>query len=269
MNLQSQHRSPLISLYESKHNEKDVVQPHHHQNHQILYILDGEGICMLNGVQQALKKDCFMIIPPGVEHSIHSHSKTSVLVLEFDAGSLGEDIQQEVIPYVFQKACVLQLNTFDSSDVRQLLRKKLYEQSHRDLFWQMTLKNSLSEMLIIISRSYTQEAADLNSLRVEQLKRYIETRYFDIRSAEDLANRLGISKRYLQQIFKEYYNMTPLHYLTEVRIGRVKKELLETEKDIVSICFEMGFESLSTFYRLFKKMVGVSPNVYRTTYKSK
>lgn len=134
MNLQTQNSSPLISLYESRHNEKDVVQPHHHQNHQILYILDGEGICMLDGMEHAFKKDCFMIIPPGVEHSIHSHSKTSVLVLEFDSGTLGEDIQQEVIPHVFQKRASLRLNTFDSSDVQRLLRKKLYEQSHRDLF---------------------------------------------------------------------------------------------------------------------------------------
>lgn len=37
-----------VILYESKHQEKDFVQPHSHQTHQILYVLDGQGRCQLN-----------------------------------------------------------------------------------------------------------------------------------------------------------------------------------------------------------------------------
>ncbi|WP_085522974.1 AraC family transcriptional regulator [Tuberibacillus sp. Marseille-P3662] len=262
-------RSAIISLYESKHNEKDSVESHHHRTHQILYTLEGEGACTLNGQEYQIVRDSFIIITPLTEHSIAANSKMTILVLEFDATVLSADIQEQLIPAVFQRACVQQLSMFDSGELRQLLRKMLYEQSHGDRLWEMALRVYMAELLFTIARSYQDiPQADTNTLRVERLRHYIDTRYFDISNAEDIANRMGLSKRYMQSIFKEYYGSTPMQYLTEVRLGLVKQLLVETEKDIVSICFEVGFESLSTFYRLFKKHIGVPPNMYRTTQRN-
>ncbi|WP_101845251.1 AraC family transcriptional regulator [Halobacillus sp. Marseille-P3879] len=259
-------RSAIISLYESQHNEKDMVNSHFHHTHQILYTLEGEGTCILSEQQHEIARDNYIIIPPLTEHSIMAKSKMTILVLEFDTGVLSDDVQRQLIPTVFQKARVQKLSTFDSSELRQLLRKMLYEQSHGDRFWEMALKVYMTELLFTIARSYQETPqADTNTLRVERLRHYIDTRYFDIKNAEDIANRMGMSKRYMQSIFKEYNDITPMQYLTEVRLGLVKQLLVETEKDIVSICFEVGFESLSTFYRLFKKHIGVPPNMYRKT----
>lgn len=69
--------------------------------------------------------------------------------------------------------------------------------------------------------------------------------------------------RYVNDIFKEQYHMTPMQYLTEVRIETAKKLLTESDKDIVTVCFEVGYENLSTFYRVFKNSVNMSPNQYR------
>ncbi|MFD2922321.1 AraC family transcriptional regulator [Halobacillus naozhouensis] len=263
-------RSAIISLYESKHNENDRVKSHHHRTHQILYTLEGKGKCTLDEHPYQIARDSFIIIPPLTEHSIAAESKMTVLVLEFDATVLGDDIQQQLVESVFQKAWVQKLNMFDSSELRQLLRKMLYEQSHGDRLWKMGLKLYMAELLFTIARSpQDTPQTDMNTLRVEQLRHYIDTRYFDIKNAEDIANRMGMSKRYMQSIFNDYYDSTPMQYLTEVRLGLVKQLLVETEKDIVSICFEVGFESLSTFYRLFKRHIGVPPNMYRTTQRGK
>ncbi|UOQ44116.1 AraC family transcriptional regulator [Halobacillus salinarum] len=261
--------SSIISLYESQHNEKDRVNSHDHQTHQILYALEGHGTCTLDNKTFGIERDSFIIIPPFTEHSITAQSKMTVLVLEFDACELSEDVQSQLIPEVFQRSVVKKVSMFDSSDLRQLLRKMLYEQSHGDRLWQLALKVYMSELLFTIARAahdFTQ--ADTNSLRAERLRNYIDSRYFEIKNAEDIADRMGMSKRYIQSIFKEQYELTPMQYLTEVRLGLVKRLLVETEKDIVSICFEAGFESLSTFYRLFKKQVGVPPNMYRQRQKS-
>ncbi|MCP3030259.1 AraC family transcriptional regulator [Halobacillus sp. A1] len=259
----------IISLYESKHNERDVVKSHFHKTHQILYILEGKGSCKLKNFDHEIVRDSFIIIPPLTEHSIVVQSKMTILVLEFDSTALSGDVQQQLIPFVFKEAYVYKLNTFDSSELRQLLRKMLYEQSHGDNFWILALKVYMVELLFTIGRSHKNNSQmDTNSLRAEQIRYYIDTRYFDIKNAEDIATRMGMSTRYMQSIFNEYYGSTPIQYLTEVRLGLVKQLLLETEKDIVSICFEVGFESLSTFYRLFKKNIGVPPNMYRTTHQS-
>jgi len=61
--------------------------------------------------------------------------------------------------------------------------------------------------------------------------------------------------------------MTPMHYLTEVRMELAQKLLVQTDKDIASICFEIGFETLSSFYRTFKKYTQASPNTYRKIHR--
>jgi AraC-like DNA-binding protein len=91
--------------------------------------------------------------------------------------------------------------------------------------------------------------------------------YYEPLQAGDLGSKLGISARHVNQIFKDQYQLTPTQYLTEVRVQVAQKLLQESDKDIVSICFEVGYENLSTFYRTFKGVVNLSPNLYRKRYR--
>ncbi|WP_026702467.1 AraC family transcriptional regulator [Salibacterium aidingense] len=256
-----------IKLYESKHKEKDIVQAHHHVTHQILYVLDGNGKCTLNDREHSLEADNVAVVAPYTNHSIISKSKMTVLVLEFNETFLSEEVRAELLPLVFDESRVLKMSLFDSSELRQLLRKMLYEQSHGDNLRMLAMKIFLAELLFVFKRSYqTNQINDTNILRVEWLRNYINTHYFEISGSDDISKKMGMSTRYVHSIFKEHYEKTPMQYLTEVRLELVKKMLLETDNDIASICFEVGFESVSTFYRVFKKYVGVPPNHYRTSH---
>ncbi len=82
-------------------------------------------------------------------------------------------------------------------------------------------------------------------------------------TAPDIAAKLGISTRHVNNIFKEQYGLTPMQYLTQIRIQVAERLLAETDKSIISICFEVGYDSVSTFYRCFKAETKVSPNHYR------
>lgn len=104
---------------------------------------------------------------------------------------------------------------------------------------------------------------DFNSLRTERIRSYIDSHYFESLTASDIAARLAIGVRHVNNIFKDRYRITPIQYLTEVRISLAKQLLIDTNKDIVSICFEVGYETLPTFYRAFKNIVGMSPNLFR------
>ena len=256
-----------VILYESKHQEKDFVQPHSHATHQILYVLDGQGRCKLNDRDFPLKPDSMIVIPPSTEHSILAASKMTVLILEFSRVHVDSESRELLISPVFAESKVWSLNLFSSSAVRQLLRKMLYEQSQKNIDYKLGIKLLLSQLLFILMRANQSIAQqDSNTLRSSWLKEYIDSNFYQITSIEEMAGKMGISSRYMNQMFSEVYEQTPMRYLTEVRLTRVKKMLTETDLDIVTICFEVGFESLSTFYRVFKKQVGVPPHRYRTTY---
>jgi AraC family transcriptional regulator of adaptative response / methylphosphotriester-DNA alkyltransferase methyltransferase len=75
--------------------------------------------------------------------------------------------------------------------------------------------------------------------------------------------QLGVSASHLSFIFKQRYKMSPLHYLNEVRLQKAKTLLSETDMPILDVAGEVGYESLSAFYRLFKKYTGMAPKAYR------
>lgn len=251
-------------MYEFQHVDGDVVRPHHHQVHQILYALEGQGKITLNGKASEYGQDRIAVIAPNSEHSIVSDSRLTVLVLAFDEGIFDASVQQELLHPFFGSSQLGKPNPFIGSELRQLLRKMLYEQSAGSKLGSLAMRIILSELLITLARSlHIQQVTDANGLRAERIRHYIDTHYFEIMSAGDIAAKQGISLRYINNIFKEHYNMTPMQYLTDIRIGMAKQMLAETDKDIASICFELGFETVSTFYRIFKDAVQMPPNKYR------
>ena len=257
-----------IHLRESKHREGETVQEHHHQTYQILYVLEDEGKITLDEREHHLNPDHVAFIAPYSNHSIIANSKLTVLVLEFGLTQLDEDIQTEIIHKHFRKSDLFALNLFEAGEIRQLLRKMLYEQSIGRSINRLTLKIYLSELLLILMKAQEEpKMIDANILRAERLRKYIDTHYFEMINANYISSMLGMSMRHINNIFKEQYDITPIQYLTEVRMELSKKMLIETDKDIVSICFEVGFESLSTFYRSFKNYTKTSPNQFRAQYQ--
>ncbi|MBS4222619.1 AraC family transcriptional regulator [Lederbergia citrea] len=253
-----------IHLYESKHNEGNVVNEHHHHIHQILYAIEGQGEILLDGKKYNITQDQFALIVPNSSHSIFSHSRLTLLVLAFDIHSFGTFGEHELNDELFNVSQFFNPNPISSSELRQTLRKMLYEQTSEDSFSGWALKIHLLQILLIIIRSGEKShIQDTNSLRSERIKNYIDTYYYEPLTTNEIAAKLGISSRYVNTIFKEYYHKTPTQYLTEVRIEIAKKLLTNTNKDIVTICFEIGYETLSTFYRAFKNTMNISPNQYR------
>jgi AraC-like DNA-binding protein len=192
-----------------------------------------------------------------------------MLVLAFDESHLDSSIQNELLERFFKKSYFLKPNPIVSSELKQLLRKMLFEQANESLIKHSAIKIYLLQLLLIIARSQElPQFIDTNSIRAERVKQFIETLYFEPLTVSGIASRMGISTRYLNSIFKEQYQLTPMQYLTEVRMQHAQKLLIESDKEIVTICFEVGYETLSTFYRTFKKTVNMSPNQYRQLHTS-
>ncbi|GAA4846096.1 hypothetical protein GCM10023310_25080 [Paenibacillus vulneris] len=252
-----------IHLYESKHQESYEIKIHHHDNVQILYAIEGEGSIWLDGQQYAFEQDNAAYIYPRSRHAVSSDSHLTLLVLAFD--DLEQNgLHQEWKPYRFTRSELLKLNAFHASEMRLMLRKLLFEQKQADPLSSWAMHNLIQDIYLLMVRAKeSKQVQDANGLRAERIRNYIDLHYYEPVTSEELSGKLGISIRQMNKIFKKEYQMTPMQYLAEVRMGLAKKLLAESDKDIASICFEVGYESLPTFYRTFKMAMNMSPNKYR------
>lgn len=84
-------------------------------------------------------------------------------------------------------------------------------------------------------------------------------------TTEIAASELGISDRYLVNFLKEASGKTFAVYLDEIRIEHAKRCLKDTDWINDRIAQECGFGATNSFYRIFKKYVGVTPSVYKAS----
>ncbi len=78
-----------------------------------------------------------------------------------------------------------------------------------------------------------------------------------------LADRLNISAGYLTDLLKQESGKTALEHIHIYLIAEAKNKLMGEDQSVSEIAYALGFENLSYFSRLFKKEVGMSPNVFK------
>jgi AraC-like DNA-binding protein len=97
--------------------------------------------------------------------------------------------------------------------------------------------------------------------RLVQAKLFIDTHYADSIDLDNIADEAYFSKFHFIRTFKNVYRRTPHQYLVFVRIEKAG-ELLKAGMPVSTVCYSVGFESLSSFSRLFKRVAGITPSGY-------
>ncbi len=97
--------------------------------------------------------------------------------------------------------------------------------------------------------------------QIVQAKLFIDNSYTEPIDLAQIAGRACFSKFHFARLFKHIYGQTPFQYLTRLRI-EAARELLSMDKTVNEVCHSVGFESLSTFSGLFKRVTGFTPSAY-------
>ena len=97
---------------------------------------------------------------------------------------------------------------------------------------------------------------------------YIAQNYNQDITVGELAKCCNMSVSNFRKQFKEVVGTSPLEYLNNLRISVAYHLLCTTEQPILSVSEDVGFQSLSSFNRLFKRIYGLSPRQARTGNRS-
>lgn len=92
---------------------------------------------------------------------------------------------------------------------------------------------------------------------------YIENHLNDDIKLEEIAKSVGYSKFHLNRMFAECTGQTIHKYVRKRRLTKAAKSLVDTEKSIVEIAFEAGYDSQQSFTFAFRQVYYDTPLVYR------
>lgn len=98
--------------------------------------------------------------------------------------------------------------------------------------------------------------------RIVQAKLFIDNNFAGKINLDAIADEAFFSKFHFIRLFKMAYGKTPHQYLTVLRIEKAKL-LLQNGTSVTDTCFAVGFESLSSFVGLFKRITGNTASQYQ------
>lgn len=113
-----------------------------------------------------------------------------------------------------------------------------------------------------------EEAYKPNKDLIEKAKKIFEGCYNAPLNLNETAQTLGISHNHLGRLFKQYFGMTISDYMIELRVKEASRLLTYTDIKITEVALEVGFVSMSHFYKSFKDRTGLAPKEYRIISKN-
>jgi len=82
-------------------------------------------------------------------------------------------------------------------------------------------------------------------------------------SVDDLAREVGLSRSALHERFVQYVGQPPMQYLSGWRIQLGARLLRESNRNVMAIALEVGYDSEAAFSRAFRRIVGMPPAAWR------
>ena len=138
----------------------------------------------------------------------------------------------------------------------RVLEKKQYEAVLRLLTIFAKHLSSLSNELMVSSQQ-------AESPMISRAKVFIMEHQHEEMSLRQVAGSVNTSAFYFCKMFKQATGLTFTDYLARIRVEKVKNLLLNPHKRISEAAYEAGFQSLSQFNRVFRKVAGEAPTVWR------
>ncbi|HZG83367.1 AraC family transcriptional regulator [Paenibacillus sp.] len=108
-------------------------------------------------------------------------------------------------------------------------------------------------------RRKEEESNQRRKSNIDEIKHFIDQKYMEMLTLDNIANHFYFNKEYLCRAFKRKTGSTVTKYITQKRIEKSIQLLARTSLPIKDIAEAVGYSDLQYFYRLFKKMTQKTP----------
>ena len=225
----------------------------------LIYCADGEGHIYVENREYRIGSHQAFCIPRGKKHRYYADKKNpwSIFWVHFK----GENTDY----YPLDKCEIIDINSHNGEQRIITLFDVLFRVLERNY----TQGNFIyiSQVLgLILSEIYYREKADEVSIQnrhVTAIVRYMHKHMGENLKLEDLAEKMQLSKSYINAVFKKYADRAPIDFFISLKMQEACRLLKSTDLHVAEVGQCLGYEDPYYFSRIFKKVTGVSPKEYR------
>ncbi|MCT4543354.1 MAG: response regulator [Vallitalea sp.] len=225
----------------------------------------------IESIKTAKKPDVFLTstIKTNIVNSLKEHNWdtifTNIDILFDELNKLEIINKNDLISYIYDIIYQCNQNILSTNTKLNLP----FTQDNELLGWIFQIKNlneTKNNMIDYYNYLKNNMAIDDNNIHrkiIREVITYCDNNYNNNINLVDLANHFHISSSYLSQLFSKEVGTPISKYLTNIRIENAKNILKTTNLRVYEISEKVGYSDVKYFLKVFKKNVGVSPQVFR------
>ena len=249
---------------------------HYHPEYELVYVEATTGIRHVGAHISSFMESDLVLIGSNIPHLNFDYGlKTEYrqIVVQLKENFMGDAFKEapefKSIQQLFEKA-YLGLSFYGKTKIK--VADKLKHMQQFDHFKQLLFLLEIFEML-----ATSKEVTELNDqdtsiklffndkIRMGSVYKYIHANYNQAPDVNKVAASVHLSTAAFCRYFKKQANMTFTDFVNQYRITQAKTLLLK-DVSISEACYEVGFESVSYFNKVFKKITGQNPSAFKKKY---
>jgi len=272
----------LLRIYESRAEfSRRNYTEHHHSAFEISYIKSGRGVYRIGGREIDIRAGDIYLFSTNEVHcitEIHDSRPMVLLNIHFEPRFIwspsGNALDESFLRIFLDRgegfSNRLDRNNPTTDEIAALILRMQKEAEEKPEAYELMIKTYLLNILVLLIRNYNYVSASNSTslhseklLNMEAALNFIDKNIETPLTLDGLAQRAGMSRTYFSAVFKKLNGLTPWEYIGLKRIEKAKHLLRTTDRSVLDISLDCGFNNISYFNRLFKKTTGLNPVEYK------
>jgi AraC-like DNA-binding protein len=229
--------------------------------YSIEFVARGKGSVVLKNREHSLFAGRVFSYGPDMAHVITSEANDPLV--KYFVDFIGSDALKMLRKFDLAPGHVVQVA---SPEIILQIFEDLIRNGQNDSPYTLLLCKAILEQLILkIAESsiFEQSRTSASFFTYQNSRDIIQRNFKTLQSLEEIAEQCHIDSAYLCRLFKRFDNRSPYQYLMRMKMNLAAQRLQLPDASVKEIAFELGFSDPFHFSRVFKRIFGISPSVFK------
>lgn len=251
--------------------EAEDYPTHWHSATELIIPIENSYTIEVNNKKHIVLPKELLIIPPGQLHALYAPQKGLRIIILFENSLLSSITDFSSLIYNLRPFVIVNKENYEDvyEDIYNIIYEAIDEYHANKTYRELLCFSLFMKIPVLIERSRsalllqdTTSKISNNYECINNVCNYIDKNFTSDLTLNKLAKIAGYSTFHFSRLFKEYKNETVYNYITRRRVMYAEDLLMLPELNITQVASNSGFESISTFNRVFKNINKCTPTQF-------